>query len=448
MAEITLEDLQSGGLAESSTKVYLAISQMFTNKYPKKENEFAHYIYSQLEKEGRLDKFLRYLEERVIDPETSMPLLAYLIRAGDLHTFKTLYQDNYFSVIDDIKSIGKTADNNIILDYVENGISFLTPQQRNACIKNEIILLVQTHQIISIPINYLIDDHKADRILSENKSKYSEPVILDFKFDTDNLGRGINGFVENYDFRTTDMKFFQRNKEFLESLTVRELVVLSGYTHNGDKLVNILLRGDSGLKPYIDSIWPMDFKNPKRRNLIPIYFQLLDVISKEDNPKPVLDWMKTHDRNDDFYKIIEECINKYILELQAIFAKVPKLEKEMIAFRGTKTFYYGTDKSDVFINGDFTSASISPNIALSFTTDDCCFTQMKLKPGMRVIFIEPVTQHRTELEILIAPGHKFKILKNKVKKLLSIPSSKDANYKQFVCTEKMQDIRFTLMESI
>ena len=102
---------------------------------------------------------------------------------------------------------------------------------------------------------------------------------------------------------------------------------------------------------------------------------------------------KKSDRVDEFYTIIEECIEKYIIELTDIFNKAPKLNKEMNVFRGTKTFYYGTDKSDVFVTGDFTSASISPKAAIEFTQGDCCFTQMRLKKGMKVIFMEPVTQH-------------------------------------------------------
>jgi hypothetical protein len=430
------------------------IIQIFNRELSAEEaNKISHFLYSTLQDAGDHDKFVENIgnivEERspnaIIKAKNN--LLQYVVRSGDLGTFTKLYGDTYFSLINDIKSITKTADNSIILDHVEHELQFLTSQQRKACLGGQIILLIQSRQTISIPINYLIDADKADSII-DNKTKYVRSAIQSFDIDTDNLGRGINSILENYDFKTTNMSFFQRNKEFLEKLTVRELVVLSGYTHEGDRLVNILLRKDSELNPYIDKIWHKHSKNPKLGSIIPIYFQLLDAINIQGSPKTVRDWIKTEERDENFYRIIKECIEQYINELKAVFDKAPKLESEMFVFRGTQTFYYGTDKSDVFINGDFTSASISPITALSFATNDCCFTQMKLKPGIKVIFIEPVTQHRGELEILIPPGHKFRIIKNKVKKLLSIPSAFNKSYEEFTCSESKKNIRFTLMENI
>lgn len=122
----------------------------------------------------------------------------------------------------------------------------------------------------------------------------------------------------------------------------------------------------------------------------------------------VIGWIKTQDRDDRFYETIHECIEQYI-------------------------------------------TSISPNAAINFTEGDCCFTQMRLKPGMRVIFMEPLSQYQKEFEVLISPGNRFRMIKNKIKKLTRVEDPNvdtDMNYKHFACSEGKRDVRFTLMDSI
>lgn len=70
---------------------------------------------------------------------------------------------------------------------------------------------------------------------------------------------------------------------------------------------------------------------------------------------------------------------------------------------------------------------------------------------MRVIFMEPVSQHPGELEILIPPENRFRMTKNKIKKLEEISqldADIDMSYKDLVCSETGRNVRFTLMESI
>lgn len=59
-----------------------------------------------------------------------------------------------------------------------------------------------------------------------------------------------------------------------------------------------------------------------------------------------------------------------------------------------------------------------------------------------------MSQHPGELEVLISPGNKFRMIKNKIKKLKSIPYPENASYKTYACQETKRNVRFTLMESI
>lgn len=405
-------------------------------------NQLMHYIHQRLEETGKLIEYIEYIKEYALD------ILPYIIRSGDLYAFKTLYESStgYFHMVDYINRIGQSADNTIIIDYINSTLDFLTPKQKEICRNGKLVLSVQTRQTISIPFQKLLDPGNPTQLLTNGIKLYS-PGIETFEIETDNLGRGMMNFVENYDPAKLDMNFFQQNHEFLMTLTAREVAILSGYTHQGDRLVNIILRKDSDIKEYIDSIWPLSVKLTLE-NLIPIYYQLLDKVAIDKTVNAVHDWIKSQPRDDSFYRIIEECIETYVFELKNIFRKAPKIKTEMCVFRGSKTFYYGTEKSDVFINGDFMSASLSPYVPLKFVEGDCCFTQMRLKPGMKAIFMEPISQYTGEFEILISPGNRFKMLKNKIKKLISIPDAyeRGVNYKKFSCADiDRKDIRFTLM---
>lgn len=450
MEIFTCEDLKKPIDENDWGELVDMMEDVFSSEYkyePELQNELANCIYSHLEHTGKLEDF-------VAGSKGKIPL-TYIVRAGDLHSFKKKYKEsNYFYKFQDIKSITKNSNNTIILDHVKLESSFLSSEQKKACIEDKIVFLIETRQKISVPIHYLIDIVSPSKIISEKKIDGTKAVVQTFELDIDNFGRGIINFLDRYDIKNIDMNFFQLNREFLHSLTIRELVMLSGYTHTGDKLVNIVLRNTGELDSYVDSIWKHNTM-PYIGSIIPIYYQLLDLLKigsgdpYVDNRLILAKWIKDHPRNEDFYKIMYDCVKMYILELKDIFKKAKSLEKEINVFRGTKTFYYGTSSSDVFITGDFTSASISPQIAIDFTEKDCCFTQMKLNRGLKVIFIEPVTQHRGELEILIPPGTKFKMIKNKIKKFspLSGPVSL-SDYKYAACNEETKNIRFTLMESL
>lgn len=434
---------------ENWAELYIKIEKLFTNGSPERENKLAHIIYEQLDNAKKLDEFSKFVVEDG-DSQTNRPILAYIVRSGDLNMFKKLYKSQFLSSIEMINSVSKTSDNTAIFDYTNLQSQFLTPQQKDACIRDKPILLIQTKQIVAIPVKYLINTSNPNKTITKGIVSSKEPIVKPLNLDSDNLGRGIINFINDYDPKMLDANFFRRNAEFLESLTMREIIVLSGYTHVGDRLVNILLRKESGIKQYIDTTWPAN-QRPDKRKLVPIYYQLLDVLSIDKSVDSVSEWLKTQARDVNFYKIIEECVEKYVAELRSICDRAPKLEKEMHVFRGTQNFYYGTDRSDVFVTGDFTSTTISPKITIGFIEEDCCFTQMKLKRGMRVIFMEPVSQHPGELEILIPPENRFRMTKNKIKKLEEISqldADIDMSYKDLVCSETGRNVRFTLMESI
>lgn len=197
-------------------------------------------------------------------------------------------------------------------------------------------------------------------------------------------------------------EFLNNNQAYLDRLSMRERINLYGYTKAGDQLVNMYLRNDiQALEQYISS----------RGNYqhIPIYYQLRDRGAPEGIDE-IHSWLRTKDTQS-LIKIFISAIKSYIDELVKVFDNSPALTRPITVFRGVKTAYYKTDNSNVFHNREFMSASLDPDIAITFTdsTAGCCFKQINLVPGAKAIFIAPLSQEPNELEVLLPPGNKFMV---------------------------------------
>lgn len=196
-------------------------------------------------------------------------------------------------------------------------------------------------------------------------------------------------------------EFLNNNQTYLDRLSMRERINLYGYTKAGDQLVNMYLRNDiQALEQYIISNWG-NYQH------IPIYYQLRDRGAPED-VNEMHSWLRIKDTSS-LIKIFISAIKSYIDELVKIFNNSPALTRPITVFRGVKTAYYKTDNSNIFHNKEFMSASLDPDIALTFTdsTAGCCFKQINLIPGAKAIFIAPLSQEPNELEVLLPPGNKF-----------------------------------------
>jgi len=130
------------------------------------------------------------------------------------------------------------------------------------------------------------------------------------------------------------------------------------------------------------------------------------------NQETIREWFGDIKRDEYYLELMKECIKEYYEDLEKIFNKAPELEKEMEVFRGVKTMYYKKDNSDMYINNTFTSTSLDPIKAISFSAPEnqCCLKKITLKPGFKLICMEPITQVRGEFELLIPPNNKFRII--------------------------------------
>ncbi len=129
-----------------------------------------------------------------------------------------------------------------------------------------------------------------------------------------------------------------------------------------------------------------------------------------ENQSNIRDWFGDIKRDKYYVNLIKECIKEYCKELEKIFDKAPGIEKEMEVFRGVKNMYYKKENSDIYINNTFTSTTLNPVKTLEFVGNECCLKKIILKPGFKLICLEPITQVRGEFELCIPPNNEFRII--------------------------------------
>jgi Leucine-rich repeat (LRR) protein len=177
--------------------------------------------------------------------------------------------------------------------------------------------------------------------------------------------------------------FMDEQKEFLKSLTNKQRNILYFYTQYGDRVINEVLRGN--------------ISNIKKHN--PVFItNLLMFIKNNDIYK-----RKENNKNNSTRKITNTGIVKeFISDFLNVFKKVPLLKDEVNVYRGVKR------KEDINNHGnEFLSTSYFKIIANKFAGDGCCALVITLKPGVRALWIEPISRFPNEKEILICPPFKF-----------------------------------------
>jgi hypothetical protein len=319
------------------------------------------------------------------------------------------------------------------------------------------------NETIYIPVNYIVDDETF--LNNENFKKFGlshfnviDSELKDFSLDYFD--------IQNIEL---DNDFFKKSQEFVDSLSVEEKIILSGYTYQGDAFVNkylLSLEFEDKVKEYESYI--LDFV-PKSY-IFPLYVQfrkyvkLPSTIKSHDSMMQYIVGLLIEDipRNLNYLNIMKKCIAEYYIDLMKIFDKAPLIEKKMSVFRGAKTMYYKNDVDDVYKNNTFMSTTINPEKAIKFVDNktNCCLKKIILNPGFKAIFMEPFTQVKNELEILIAPHNSFKVVKNKpIKSYNNIENfNKVNNYEEIVdyfCDDKneikpifQENLTLTIMETL
>jgi hypothetical protein len=347
------------------------------------------------------------------------------------------------------------------MDYDSKELDLICKSDENQYLPFENI----SYNII-IPITYYINAEEPTHVI-RTSSLINLESIMNYTFEKADYNIGLMKYLD-VDGPTIDKNFFKKNQTFLkETLSTKEIFMLSGYTFNGDVLANLFLKLKANVSPDAEDEfseyvlnWRSEKKKNKRRQirLNSLFYQLAKRLNNYDYDF-VDSYLEKVKRDDAFIQLIKECVEEYVDDLKKIFDKAPSLDEDMVVFRGVSTMYYKKDNSDRFYNNTFMSTSLNPNTALDFSAKECCLKKITLKRGFnKIIFIEPITQVRGEYELLIPPDTEFKILKHEeLKKETTFDydhikdKDDDKRYSYYLyelCRHPVSFKTFTTMESV
>jgi hypothetical protein len=247
-------------------------------------------------------------------------------------------------------------------------------------------------------------------ILEKTGITWSHPINLDYSplpVSSDNQNHDVMIYQDD----SIDLSWFKKQADFLKSLNEREQFILRTYSRNGDEVVNSLMR----LKN-IDTLKSDLMRTVNHlktlKNGIPRVNIFHPVDLKTITPKNVI-----------------QIATKYVNELFDIFNKAPSIETQLRVFRGIKPDL-GKDPV-IYPLAGITSTSYNPLIIEGFTTNyenfkkinqswygmlqkereslgkeilkNCCVLDMILRPGVKAIWLEPVSEFQNEQEIILLP---------------------------------------------
>jgi len=181
-----------------------------------------------------------------------------------------------------------------------------------------------------------------------------------------------------------DMNFFDKQKQFIESLSKPELDILFSYTKNGAYLINYYLRYQSTDQ------------------------ELLDYIKKFSSDIGPVRLSEVTLEN------VRATIKLYVQSFEKVFNKVPRLTSPLRLFRGLVPTKYHDPRKDGLTSPtlDYWSTTYAPTDSSApdaFTHGSCCMVEIVATPGVRVLWVEPFSHHKEEHEIILDKNVKLKL---------------------------------------
>lgn len=204
-----------------------------------------------------------------------------------------------------------------------------------------------------------------------------------------------------YQDTSLDFGWFKKQHDFLASLSESERTLLRSYTRNGDEIVGALYR------------YPPKEVEPKLLEIV----EVLKTPYKDGTPRPNI-----------FAPVPLESIQagnvipysvKYVEKLIKIFEKAPPIEKPLRVARAIKLDDPSTKINPLSGITSTTYALVGPTLVgfMNIYEDEqrkrvfqdlnpeaCCVFDMLLQPGVRAIWLAPISHFPGEHEIAVLPS--------------------------------------------
>jgi len=255
--------------------------------------------------------------------------------------------------------------------------------------------------------NALINNNERLTFSEKNIKFIDTTYNYDIKYNAYNK-KFINK-IQNYIDVQTVQNFMQKQSEFLQTLSKREIYNLKYYTYHGDIYINAFIDGKfepSIIQKYGDSI--ID----EGSDLCYFYYQFLDYFTS--NPYFNQQEVSVRDENL-FIEFIESnymqfqqpiwthVFTSYIQEMKQIFAKAPLTTDKIVLYRGVKDNYVASHSNKGFyISNHFSSTTLFAEVAFGYTNSkNRQMLKIIVDKGMPLIFVEGVSICKNEFEVIL-----------------------------------------------
>jgi hypothetical protein len=220
-------------------------------------------------------------------------------------------------------------------------------------------------------------------------------------------------------------------------LSPEERYILQQYTHHGDVIINAFMRGRDDVETYTLNMYdPYRDDESEARAFFCLFLLEIDPDALQDESHfddGIRQWDGTSLLvNEKFmkyykYRIFPQFQNKtpkatiimfrrmtanIVVKLGNILAKRPPFSKIFMTYRGAKDKYL-EERADAKILGSYNSTTIDYFVAQDF--GDIVY-KFCIYPGCIWMYVEPLTVHTNEKEVLLGPGNRFVVLPEHVRK--------------------------------
>ena len=334
----------------------------------------------------------------------------------------------------------------------------------------ELVEIVKKHPLKTITYNILY------HTINYNKIKINKKELKLTLYYNDYNKKFINQIYDNIDINYIKT-FIDKNNNFLKKLSIEELNTLRYYTKYGDTIINKFLNGLFDVEwfktTYSNKTQNEPFINVDDKDSRIFLFQtqiynyyktkkiekddLYKIKNKKNNEKKN-NWKysslvtKTNPEIFDMYfrisnKDYMNIFKLYVIDLQKIFNKAPKLEQKLIVYRGVKTIYHIKlkNKENIFINPFFSSTTLLFDIANNFSGKNGFIQKITIDIGMPVIFMEGITFiDNKEFEVLL-PFNTYYVIEQPFIKKINLFKSMFENdvHKNTICNISNTIVKIT-----
>jgi hypothetical protein len=184
-------------------------------------------------------------------------------------------------------------------------------------------------------------------------------------------------------------EYFKEQDTFYKNLSDEDKNILKSYTLYGDRVLNAVLRKNYNTADLLAYVQLMQEKYGDK-----VVKDLFGVEFKEINNENVVDLSNTY-------------LNKFM----NVFNKAPTVKKEFTVFRGTKE---PTPQFGGLLSTTYNALGYQLNL---FSGPSCCVYELKLKEGVKALWMAPISEFNTEHEIIVSPNVSVTIARETTKEV-------------------------------